>query len=143
MAAAPASWFPSEGDIVHTGLNGKGGCCMHLNYFTKLVFQAIGLETFVVRGDHYSAPVAGTHVLVMVKIYRPEEGLYLVEVGGAFPILEPVPMDKKKLPYRTLQAGGFPYEFREIADGWIGKFHLKGGIIAGEYVRRIHFSSRL
>ncbi|CAL8109671.1 unnamed protein product [Orchesella dallaii] len=125
-------WFPSESDIVSNGLAAKGGCCIHLNYFTKLVFQSIGLNSFVVRGDHYQAPIAGTHCLVMVSLEGPKaHGVYMVEVGGAYPILEPIPM--QRLPYRTLQAGGFPYEFREIAPGWIGKFHLGGGLMGGKF----------
>ncbi|ODN01570.1 putative acetyltransferase YvcN [Orchesella cincta] len=125
-------WFPSESDVVSIGLAGKGGCCIHLNYFTKLVFQSIGLNSFAVRGDHYQAPVAGTHCLVMVSLEGPNaHGIYMVEVGGAYPILEPIPM--QRLPYRTLQAGGFPYEFRLIAPGWIGKFHLGGGLMGGKF----------
>lgn len=129
-------WIPSETDLVNVGLAGRGGCCIHLNYFSKLVLQEIGLESFVGRGDLYSAMTAGTHCLLFVKLYSPAEqtGTYMVEVGDAYPLLEPICMDKEKLPYRTLQAAGFPYEYREFAPGWIGKFHLKGGLLGGAYV---------
>lgn len=129
-------WFPSEEEIANVGLSGKGGCCLHLNYFTKILFQAIGLDTYVVRGDHYCAPIAGTHCIVMVKLHeRKFAGTYMIEVGGAYPMLEPVPMDKERLPFKTLQAGGFPYEFREMDNGWIGKYHIGGGVVSGEFVR--------
>lgn len=129
-------WFPYEEDLINVGLAGRGGCCIHLNYFSKLVLQALGLESFVVRGDHYTAVTAGTHCILFVKLHSPPDqvGTYMVEVGGAYPMLEPVSMDKEKLPIKMLQAAGFPYEFREFAPGWIGKFHLKGGILGGAYV---------
>ncbi len=138
MAAIPEEdrWFPSYDQLVETGLSGQVGCCLNLNYFTKLVFIAVGLESFNVRGDHYRAPVVGTHCITMVRLHVPhkDKGLYMVEVGGVFPMLEPVPMDTHKLPYRTLQAAGFPYEFREIGCGWIGKFHIGGGTMGGAFV---------
>lgn len=137
MAAVPEGqrWFPSHEQLIENGLSGRGGCCVPLNYFTRLLFQSIGLDSFSVRGDHYCAPVAGTHCMTIVRLHGPKEkGLYMVEVGGAFPMMEPVPMDSHKLPFKTLQAAGFPYEFREIAPGWIGKFHIGGGIMGGAFV---------
>lgn len=127
--------FPSEKDLIDIGLTGNGGCCIQLNYFSMLVFKAIGLDSFVVRGDHYCAPIAGTHCMVMVTLRTPEDhGTYMIEVGGGFPMLQPVPMDSHKLPFRVVEAAGFPYEFREIAPGWVGKFHLDGGLMGGKFV---------
>lgn len=129
-------WFPSYESIITNGLTGRGGSSIQINYFAKLVLQAIGLDAFVVRGDSYPEPIPGSNCILMVnlRINTKDGGVYLVEVGGAYPILEPVPMNPKRLPYRTTQAVGFPYEFREIAPGWVGKFHLEGGIMGGKFV---------
>jgi hypothetical protein len=68
----------------------------------------------------------------MVIVRVDDENMYLVEVGGAFPILDPVPM--QNLPFKILCAGGFPYEFRQLSDGWIGRYHIGGGLLGGKYV---------
>ena len=134
MAAIPKPErrHPSVEDIVQQGLKGIGGCCINLNWFAMLVFRGLGLRSFCIQGTHNQAPVAGTHCMVIVEV---EDEKYLVEVGGAFPILEPVPMRAKNLPYEVLCAGGFPYEFRALEPaGTVGKFHIGGGLVSGKYV---------
>lgn len=129
--------FPSEQDIIDIGLSGQGGCCIHKNYFTMLVLKAVGMDSFVVRGDHYRAPVAGTHCIAMVKLHTQDDPeIYMIEVGGAFPMRQPIPMNSNRLPLIVVEAAGFPYEFRQMSSGWIGKFHLEGGLMGGKFVSK-------
>jgi arylamine N-acetyltransferase len=122
---------PSEADIISQGFSGKGGCCLHLNYFAKIVLRALGLDAYTIQGTHYKAPVEGTHCMVAVRLQNPND-VYLVEVGGAFPILEPMSMTQ--LPVRITTAGGFPYEFREVSPGVVGRYHIGGGLLMGKFV---------
>lgn len=123
---------PTEEDIVTQGLTGVGGCCINLNFFTKILLVAVGLDAFAIQGTHNCAPVDGTHCMVLVRLK--DGSLYMVEVGGAFPILEPIPM--QNLPFKILCAGGFPYEFRQISDTLVGRYHIGGGLLGGQYVRQ-------
>jgi len=124
---------PTVDDIIEKGLTGNGGCCIQLNFFTMLVLKALGLEAFAIQGTHFGAPVEGTHCMVVVKLSCDE--IYLVEVGGAFPILEPINMCK--LPVRIMAAGGFPYEFRHVSPGIIGRYHIGGGLLSGAFVNQL------
>jgi len=121
---------PTEEDIITQGLSGIGGCCINLNFFTKILFKALGLDSHAIKGTHNFAPVEGTHCMVVVKLG--DGNVYMVEAGGAFPILDPVPM--QNLPFRILSAGGFPYEFRQISDDLVARFHIGGGLLGGQYV---------
>lgn len=128
---------PKEDELIKEGLSGIGGCCINLNYFAKVLFEALGMVAYAIQGTHNHAPVPGTHCMVVVKVDNGD--LYLVEVGGSFPILEPVPM--QNLPFRILTAGGFPYEFRLTPEGLVGRYHLGGGLLQGKYVRTINCNS--
>lgn len=68
---------PTEEDIITQGLSGIGGCCINLNFFVKILFQALGLEAYAIKGTHNFAPVEGTHCMVVVKLK--DGNVYMVE----------------------------------------------------------------
>lgn len=120
---------PTEEEIIHQGLSGIGGCCLNLNFFTKILMQALGLDAFAIQGTHFMAPVPGTHCMCIVRLNRNE--MYMVEVGAGYPFLDVIPMHD--LPFR-FTAGGYGNEFREMPDGKIGRFQIGGGLYGGPYV---------
>lgn len=120
---------PTEEELIKQGLSGIGGCCLNLNFFTKILLQALGLDAFAIQGTHFMAPVDGTHCMCVVRLNNNE--MYMVEVGAGYPFLDVVPMHK--LPFR-FTAGGYINEFREISDGKIGRFQIGGGLYGGAYV---------
>ncbi|KAJ6634709.1 hypothetical protein Bhyg_13286 [Pseudolycoriella hygida] len=122
---------PTEEELIAQGLSGIGGCCLNLNFFTKIVLQALGLNAFAVQGTHYLAPVEGTHCMCMVKLN--EDEMYMVEVGAGYPFLDVIPM--QNLPFQ-FTAGGYVNEFRQMADGKIGRFQIGGGLYGGSYVEK-------
>lgn len=124
---------PTEEEVISAGLSGKGGCCINFNYFAGLVLSAVGLDSFLIQSTHANAPVAGTHCMLGVRLGPSGGSIYVVELGGAFPILEPVPMSG--LPFRITSAAGWPYEFREVEPGLVARFQLDGGLLTGKYVR--------
>lgn len=126
---------PTPEEIITSALSGQGGCCINLNYFAHLVFSTLGLDSFLIQSTHANAPVAGTHCMIGVKLGPGGASIYVVELGGAFPILEPIPM--QGLPFRITSAAGWPYEFREIQPGTVARFQLDGGLLTGKYVRNL------
>jgi len=122
---------PTEGELIHQGLSGIGGCCLNLNFFTKIVMQALGLDAFVIQGTHFMAPVLGTHCMCIVRLNDKE--MYMVEVGAGYPFIDVIPM--QNLPFR-FTAGGFVNEFREMSDGKIGRFQIGGGLYGGSYIEK-------
>jgi hypothetical protein len=121
---------PDIAYIISNGLSGIGGSCIALNYFAKILFTALGLDAFVIQGSYGMAHVKGTHCMVVVKLSNDE--LYMVEVGGAYPILEPIALHK--IPYKMMTAGGYWFEFREISKGRFGRYNIGGGLYGGDYV---------
>jgi hypothetical protein len=119
--------------IISNGLSGNGGCCIEMNYFTKILFTTLGLDAFVIQGSYVGAHIKGTHCILVVRLSHDE--LYMVEMGGAYPLIEPIPLHK--LPLKTLTAGGYWYEFREISNGRFGRFSIGGGLYGGDYVGKL------
>lgn len=120
---------PTEKELIDQGLRGIGGCCLNLNFFTKIVLQSIGLDAFAIQGTHFMAAVDGTHCMCIVRLNENE--MYMIDVGAAYPFLDVIPM--QNLPFR-FTAGGYVSEFRQMEDGKIGRFQIGGGLYGGAYV---------
>jgi len=120
---------PSEADIVKQGLTGKGGVCIEVNHFVKLVLETLGFDTFSVSISWAGGSMPGTHYALIVQLSITES--YLIDVGCDLPIWEPVPLHQ--LPYRRI-AGGYPFEFRRTPEGLIQRVQIGGSYFLGKYV---------
>lgn len=109
--------------ILEAGLSGKGGVCIHNNYFMYQLLKALGYDTFVVAGLYSDAAVPDNHVIVMVKDLDKPGDLHLVDVGCASPTLEAIPM--LQLPYVFRNAGLEVKYVKEDGDTYV-RMHRKG-----------------
>ena len=100
-----------------------------MNWFLKVLLESLGYDVFCVGGSFVGAPPR-THIMTVVRIS--EEELYLLDIGCAQPIHEPIPLHK--LPY-SRNVAGCAYEYRQLTDdGQYARFQVGARLFYEEYV---------
>jgi len=101
-------------DFAVANFTGVGGLCGHNNVFMKYMLETIGYDVDILSGTVLRSKVPGAHIVTLVripphKIGRGKEKRYIVDVGCATAIHEPILLDE--LPYQG-RAGGLNYRYQ-------------------------------
>lgn len=94
---------PTSSEICSNILALKGGVCIDLNYFMKILLQALDYDVCLLGGNYTADSMPFTHIMVLVKSLESEGDKFLVDVGCGFPTFEVVPLEK--LPHTYVQSG--------------------------------------